>query len=323
MKGIVTFIMILSISLCISGQSRFHFDPTCNGTSSIRIEQKEEGLINEYGTIFYDNNFPIECFNFPDHSESNYEIGFFSVLLVNNGIIPGENGFPPMYLCAYTNNFETLYGVSEQLEFTEFTEENIKSQQVKINVHQFFDFLGTLEENLCTSVGDFGEIFNISLGKYLGNGKYESYTSVENYNCLMGINGIPDIFSGLNVCCINGGGFSLQGGQNNNFLLVEDNIEIKPVVDDKTNMMFVNLFPNPTNNHLNIIFEKELAIELNGNINLKFYNMYGVEIKNFENLSYEGNNSIDISSFLPGIYLVKIYDPKNFSNVRKLKIIKN
>ena len=89
-----------------------------------------------------------------------------------------------------------------------------------------------------------------------------------------------------------------------------DNIRIGEAADlslvtNTSNKLSLSLYPNPTNNNVNIIFE----LEENTNIEVKMYNILGSEVSTLiSNEMEEGYHSVQISldNIEDGLYFVSI-----------------
>jgi hypothetical protein len=95
---------------------------------------------------------------------------------------------------------------------------------------------------------------------------------------------------------------NLVGGSQD-FSLVIDGVT-EPLSVIKNEFKSLSVFPNPVDNNLNI----QLASESNEKFDLRLFDIQGRLIENniFSDNSYTLNANLDMSSFAPGIYLLKI-----------------
>lgn len=84
-------------------------------------------------------------------------------------------------------------------------------------------------------------------------------------------------------------------------------------INNLSNNIIVNIYPNPTNKNITIDYKT-----LSKKYNIKIYNASGTLIKNID-LVNSFETIINISDFKNGIYLLNVYDGKNFVSKRFIK----
>ena len=103
-----------------------------------------------------------------------------------------------------------------------------------------------------------------------------------------------------------------------------DNIRIGEAADlslvtNTANKLSMSLYPNPTNNNVNIIFE----LEENTNIEVKMYNILGSEVSTLiSNEMEEGYHSVQISldNIEDGLYFVSIVSDRLVVETKQLVV---
>jgi hypothetical protein len=84
-------------------------------------------------------------------------------------------------------------------------------------------------------------------------------------------------------------------------------IESKIINDVQQQNAFFYIFPNPSKDELNIVFEKN---DVNKNYNIEVYNNLGQIIFSLQNKNT--STKIETSSFTEGIYLLKVINTATF-----------
>jgi hypothetical protein len=84
----------------------------------------------------------------------------------------------------------------------------------------------------------------------------------------------------------------------------------------KDNILPVKLYPSPAKTDLTIDIPAEYMSQT---INLEIYDLTGRLM--FADNQYMGN-SIDVSSYRPGIYILKIRTDENYSTQQKFSVVK-
>lgn len=296
MKRFVTIISILMVSQVVFGQVPKPGDgPICPETAVIS-QHGDQNL----GPHYYEKNGELEevdCFDYPVVNVDAYFLGGFYVSLPDN-FIPGVGEYPEMYLCAFGNDFDDIYGVSTPLSFEYNSEtDRLESNEVLINLEPYFS--STDLTNECTR-GDFGSFIYVSLGQI------ENGTSFVQYNfeyCL------EEIFSGFYVCCPDYSSHSL------NILTQEDspfqeisekNEFVGFEIKSKESEIMPQAYPNPFRNNLTFKFNANHS-ESEKKIYINIIDIYGQELLSFmEKVDSKNEINLNLELIPKGIYLFKI-----------------
>ncbi len=84
---------------------------------------------------------------------------------------------------------------------------------------------------------------------------------------------------------------------------------------------YFSIYPNPTNGKFTLQIKNSMLFEgnatIDGNDNsLEIYNLLGDKILSYQNFIPQPSTEIDLNSYAPGVYFVRIYDRKNIYTQR-------
>lgn len=124
----------------------------------------------------------------------------------------------------------------------------------------------------------------------------------------------PDPCGGTNPNCFQDNDEVVSKGQNNSTEKnEEDKLSTKDIIDSE-----LRVFPNPTENIVNVTYTQNLAQDLSA---IKLYNPLGVLVKDLKLNTASNSQVLDLSSMSSGVYFLNIY--LTDGSISSKKIIKN